>query len=66
MRKNILLDVILSNYARSVLFCRDKHGDISQTWFHVRAKVHCCQKHVCERKLLFGQPNRNGIKTSHN
>ena len=36
--------VILSNYVRSILFCWDKHRDISQTWFHVYTKVHCCKK----------------------
>ena len=49
--------IILSNYVRSVLFCRDRHRDISQTCFHVCIKTHCCKKHVCERKTLFGQPN---------
>ena len=49
--------IILSNYVRSILFCWDKHCEISQTWFHVCMKLHCCKKHVCERKSLFGQPN---------
>ena len=35
----------------------DKHGDISQTCFHVCTKVHCCKRQVCERKTFFGQPN---------
>ena len=29
--------------------------NVSQTRFHVCAKVHRCKKHVCERKTLFGQ-----------
>ena len=49
--------IILSNYVRSILFCWDKHRDISQTWFHIFTKVHCCKKHVCERRTLSGQPN---------
>ena len=55
--QRLLFYIILSNYVRSILFCRDKHRDISQTCFHVCMKVHCCEKHVCERKTLFGQPN---------
>ena len=53
----ILFYIILSNYVGSILFCWDKRRDISQIWFHVCMKVHCCKKHVCERKILFGQPN---------
>ena len=37
-----LFYIILSNYVRFILFCWDKHRDISQTWFHVCTKVHCC------------------------
>ena len=55
--QGFLFYIILSNYVRSILFCRDKHRDISQTWFHVCTKVDCCRKHVCERKILSGQPN---------
>ena len=55
----LLFYIILSNYIRSILFCWDKHHDISQTWFHVCMKVHCFKKHVCERKTLSGQPNTN-------
>ena len=51
-----LFYIILSKYVRSILFCRDKQRDISQTWFRVCTKVHCCKKHVCERKTLSGQP----------
>ena len=40
-----------------ILFRRDKHRDVSQTWFRVSMKVHCCKEHVCERKALFGRPN---------
>ena len=32
--KFLLFYIILSNYARSILFCWDKHRDISRTWFH--------------------------------
>ena len=35
----ILFYIILPNYVQSILFCWDKHRDISQTWFHV------CTKH---------------------
>ena len=62
--QHFLFYIILSNYARAILFSRDKHRDISQTWFHVCTKVHCCKKHVRERKTLSGQPNT--IKTSMN
>ena len=55
--QRLLLYIILSNYVRSILFCRDKHRHISQTWFHVCTKMHYRKKHVCERKTLFGQPN---------
>ena len=54
---------ILSNYVRSILLCWDKHSEISQTWFHVCTKVHCCKKHVCERKTLFGQPNTSATRS---
>ena len=47
----------LSNYVQSILLRWDKHRDISQTWFHVYMNVHRCKKHVCERKILFGQSN---------
>ena len=56
-RSFVLYFYISSNYVRSILFCRDKHRDISQTRFHVCIKVHRGKKHVCERKTLFGQPN---------
>ena len=45
---------------RSILLCR-AFCCVSQTWFHVCAKVHCCEKRVCERKILSGQPNRTII-----
>ena len=51
--QRFLFYISLSN----ILFCWDKYRDISQTWFHVCMKMHCCKKHVCERKTLFGQPN---------
>ena len=57
-----LFYIILSNYLRFILFCWDKRRDISQTWFHVCAKVHCCKKHACKRKTLSGQPNRFGVE----
>ena len=41
----------------SILFCRDKHGDISQTWLYFYTKVHRCKKHVRKRKTLSGQPD---------
>ena len=43
---------ILSNYVRCILFCWDKHRDVSQTWFRVCMKAYCCTKHVCERKTF--------------
>ena len=57
--------IILPNYVRSISFCWDKHRDISQTWFQVSLKVHCCKKHVCERKILFGQPNISILHEPH-
>ena len=60
--QHFLFYIILSNYVRSILFCWDKHRDISQPWFHVCMVVHCCKKHVCERKRLSGQPNMSVIK----
>ena len=41
--QRFLFYIILSNYVRSMLFCWDKHRDISQTWFHVCMKVHWCE-----------------------
>ena len=58
--------IILSSYVRSILFCWDKHRDISQTWFHLCTKVHCCRKYVCERKTLFGEPNMSGRQNVSN
>ena len=55
--QRFLFYIILSNYVRFILSCWDKHRDISQTWFHVCMNVHRFKKHVCERKILFGQPN---------
>ena len=55
--RRFLFYIILSNYVRSMLFYRDKHRDILQTWFHVCMKMHRCKRHVCERKTLSGQPN---------
>ena len=57
--QRILFYIILSNYVRSILFRWDKHRDISQTWFHVSMKVHCCKKH--ERKTIFGQPSTKSL-----
>ena len=54
--QGFLFYIILLNYLRSILFCWDKHRDISRTWFHVCMKVHC-KKHICERKTLPEQPN---------
>ena len=33
--QHFLFYIIFSNYVRSILYCWDKHRDISQTWFHV-------------------------------
>ena len=45
-----------------ILFCRITYDpfcsvEINTATFHVCMKVHCCKKHVCERKTLSGQPN---------
>ena len=58
-------EIIEANVFCFILFCRTTYDpfcpahkcDISQTWFHVCMKVHCCKKHVCERKTLPGQSN---------
>ena len=66
--QRFLFYIILSNYVRPILLCWDKHRDISQTWFHVCVKVHCCKEYVSERKTLFGQANiiaKYFYKTSH-
>ena len=54
--RDFLFYIVLSSYVRSILFCWDEYRDVSQTCFHVCMKLHCCKKHVCERKTLLGQP----------
>ena len=42
--------ITLSNYVRSILFCWDKHRDISRTCFHVCMKLHCFKKTRLRKK----------------
>ena len=49
--------IILSNYVRSILFFQNKDHNVQQIRFHVCIKMHRCNRRVCKRKTLFGQPN---------
>ena len=49
--------IILSNYIRSILFYQNKDHNVRQIRFHVYIKMHSCKRHVCKRKILFGQTN---------
>ena len=51
--QRFLFYIIFSNYVRSILFCWDKHRDISQTRFHVCTKVHCCKKNTFAKERHF-------------
>ena len=51
--RRFLFYIILSNYVRCMLFYRDKHRDILQTWFHVCMKVHCCKRHFPDNLIYW-------------
>ena len=45
--------IIFSNYVRSILFCWDKHRDISQTWFHVCMTLRTVVKNTFAKERHF-------------